>query len=133
MQVAKAGDGKSPLLDMSAQVVISTSLVQIQPYSLHILYGSVSGIGNAADCKSVASAFLVRVQGGPPLEGQPQIRGSCIVMKTHEHYIILAIIRHRANGLPDASGKKCAAAYGLSVALRKYLSWQTKTSEIKGC
>lgn len=29
-------------------------------------YGSVSGIGNAADCKSVASAFLVRVQGGPP-------------------------------------------------------------------
>ena len=27
--------------------------------------GSVSGIGNAADCKFVASAFLVRVQGGP--------------------------------------------------------------------
>ena len=32
MQVDKAGDRKSPLLDLSAQVVISTSLVQIQPY-----------------------------------------------------------------------------------------------------
>ena len=35
--------------------------------TLYIYYGSVSGIGNAADCKSVASAFLVRVQGDPPL------------------------------------------------------------------
>ena len=52
MQVDKAGDRKSPLLDLSAQVVISTSLVQIQPYPFY--YGSVSGIGNAADCNSVA-------------------------------------------------------------------------------
>lgn len=30
-------------------------------------YGPVSGIGNAADCKSVViTAFLVQVQGGPP-------------------------------------------------------------------
>lgn len=35
--------------------------------TLSILYGSVSGIGNAADCKSVALAFLVQVQGGPPV------------------------------------------------------------------
>ena len=34
MQVAKAGDWKSPLLNLSAHVVISTSLVQIQPYPL---------------------------------------------------------------------------------------------------
>lgn len=34
MQVAKAGDWKSPLLDLGAHVVISTSLVQIQPYPL---------------------------------------------------------------------------------------------------
>lgn len=32
MQVAKAGDWKSPLLNLGAHVVISTSLVQIQPY-----------------------------------------------------------------------------------------------------
>lgn len=58
---------KISVVRLGAQVVISTSLVQIQPYSLYT-YGSVSGIGNAADCKSVASAFLVRVQGDPPDE-----------------------------------------------------------------
>ena len=31
-----------------------------------ILYASVSGIGNAAVCKIVASAFLVQVQDGTP-------------------------------------------------------------------
>ena len=34
----------------------------------HQINGSVSGIGIAADCKSVASAFLVQVQGDPPPE-----------------------------------------------------------------
>ena len=32
----------------------------------YFIYASVSGIGNAAVCKTVASAFLVRVQGGAP-------------------------------------------------------------------
>ena len=39
---------------------------------LSYFHGCVSGIGIAADCKSVALAFLVRVQ-GHPLSGSKSI------------------------------------------------------------
>lgn len=47
-----------------------SGILERQNYSgessaLSYFHGCVSGIGIAADCKSVASAFLVRVQGHP--------------------------------------------------------------------
>lgn len=42
---------------------------------LNCLYASVSGIGNAAVCKIVASAFLVQVQGDAVLQSLIPLRG----------------------------------------------------------
>ena len=65
MQVAKAGDRKSLLINLGIHVGYTVSLVQIQPCSLYKIYGSLSGIGNAADCKSVASGIPGSSPGRP--------------------------------------------------------------------
>lgn len=77
MQVAKAGDWKSPLLDLGAHVVISTSLVQIQPYPLHM--GRWAELVTQRAVNPWPSGIVGSSPTRPTIEGQPLIRCSYIV------------------------------------------------------